>query len=126
MTKAPRPVIILLNGPPKSGKDTAYTLLKSGVEEYLPQLRLARVAFADPIKKCVRDILGLDNYAEEFLEQKKDVRICDWLETRQDIMMTLREMYIDIAETYFKPKFGKDFFAITGLQTKCGELCYEQ
>lgn len=52
MTKAPRPVIILLNGPPKSGKDTAYTLLKSGVEEYLPQLRLARVAFADPIKKC--------------------------------------------------------------------------
>lgn len=90
--------IILFNGPPRSGKDTASNFA-------LEFLGIAGVQyrFAAPLKKAVHGLFNLSPNIELFdavKEQSLDVFFG----------MTPREAYIWMSEEVAKPKFGKDFF----------------
>lgn len=96
--------IILFNGPPRSGKDTATRIAKDVLG-----LKGATYRFAQPLKEAVHSLFGLGGVPVEFFNDSKD-------EPNEKMMgMTPREAYIWLSEEIAKPKFGKDFFAKVGI-----------
>lgn len=94
--------IILLNGPPRCGKDTISEILKNHCPS---EVHLEK--FALPLKLAVPMIYGLTqaNWKEDLdTEQGKDYR-CDQLFGK-----TPREVQIAISEDLLKPLHGKDIF----------------
>jgi hypothetical protein len=100
--------IILFNAPPRSGKDTAVEgLYKKLTFEYdygaNDYALVWHFKMAEPLKYGVHHLLGLDKKPEYF-EPVKD---------KPNPLLfgkTPRECYIDCAENYLKPLFGKDVF----------------
>ena len=62
-------LVISLHGPKGSGKDQFYTAIRSA----FPDLRVKKVAFADPIKDEVCRIFGLADEAEYDLFKRTDI-----------------------------------------------------
>lgn len=60
--------IIALTGPKGSGKDTVADMI---VDKYVNQYDVSTVAFADPIKKVVQHIFGLDDRTNDEYDQFK-------------------------------------------------------
>lgn len=91
--------IILFNGPPRSGKDTATDFAKKhlGADGI-------RYRFAAPLKDATHALFGFKVTREHF-DDCKDVANPSFMG------MSPREAYIWISEEVAKPKFGKDFFA---------------
>ncbi len=92
--------IILLNGPPRSGKDT--------VADFAMQIlgnRGAKYRFAAPLKNATHAMFG---YADVPVENFNSVK-----DTPLDAFhgMTPRQAYIWLSEDVVKPKFGHDFWA---------------
>lgn len=94
--------VILVSGPPKSGKDTSaqYILenLKDGGIHY---------KYAFPLKNMVHAMYGL-NVPHDFFESRKS-EPCEELEGRVP-----RQEYIRVSEKLVKPAYGKDFFGRIG------------
>lgn len=84
--------IIALNGPPRSGKDTAAKLL--GIPVF---------KFASILKRSAHAMYGLD-VPVDFFEDRKDQRCPEFYG------LTPRNIYIEVSERYFKPVHGNDFF----------------
>ena len=83
--------VILLNGPPRSGK--------TEIANHLQRIHAYWVYnFADPLKDAQKVFFPLFDY-EEFKE-KELTRTC-----------TGRDFIIQLAEDFIKPRFTKSFFA---------------
>ena len=94
--------LILLNGPPRSGKSTAAGIIQAGN----PQR--AVVSYADPLKRAVHGLrLGDVGYQmpPDAFEPIKDAP--------QELLCgrTWRDEYIYHAERVIKPKAGREWFA---------------
>lgn len=94
------PKIILVNGPPRSGKDSLAAIFG--------ELRQAKpIKFADPLRKAVPAMFGMapDVY-HDLIENHK--------ETPTDLLMGMspREAQIWLSEEVMKPRFGKYVFGL--------------
>lgn len=88
------PKIVLVNGPPRSGKDTAQTYIDNSV----------RLKFAEPLKEGAHRLFGLDlkSYPMDAFENNKD--------EPSDLFFgrTPREVYISCSENLMKPATGDE------------------
>ena len=92
--------IILFNGPPRSGKDTATRMALSMLGD-----KGAFYRFAEPLKDAVHAMIGYAGVnCEHFNNVKNEV-------SKEFFGMSPRQMYIWLSEEVLKPKFGKDYFA---------------
>ena len=93
------PKIILFNGPPRSGKDTAtkFALRELGAFG-------AHYRFAAPLKDAAHALFGMSGIDTEHFDEMKD---CPRLSF---FGMKPRDVYIWLSEEVVKPKFGRDFF----------------
>lgn len=98
--------IVLFNGPPRSGKDTATQLAL----HYLGE-RGFFCRFAGPLKDAVHALFGLSRIQQEHFDSIKDKA------SPQFFGMSPREAYIWMSELLVKPKFGNDFFANVAVNT---------
>lgn len=102
--------IVLLNGPPGSGKDTAASYL-------VPYFQFQKMKFAAPLKRMV---CGLLDMSESILEAHKDSPfniLCEeFVSIDQNFgneiitygpKDTLRDLLIDISDEYLKKRYGK-------------------
>lgn len=107
------PKIILFNGPPRSGKDTATFIACASVHNAV------HYRFASPLKRAVHELFGLKDVPEEMFNKRKS--------DHQDLMhgMTPREAYIWMSEEVARPKFGQDFFARSAV-TAITKICQEK
>lgn len=92
MTKA---LLVLLNGPPGSGKDfAAQTLMEA------EDISVSHHKFAEPLKDMACALLEID---------PKTLEIC-----KKQVVglygVTVRQIQIDLSEKYMKPCYGKDIF----------------
>lgn len=87
--------VILLNGPPSSGKDTIVQALEDAIHSF------QHLKFAEPLKVQCAALLGI-TVAE--LELCKDRPM---LALKGD---TSRQYIINMSEKFIKPVYGKDFF----------------
>lgn len=98
------PWIVLFNGPPRSGKDSAAKFL----QEYGHAIGrpAARHSMSDDLKQRTHAFFQphMRDIGPQYFENVKD--------TPHDFFrgMTPRQAYIWMAEEVIKPKFGKDFF----------------
>lgn len=88
--------IVLLNGPPRSGKDTAARILHQRKGFYVTK-------FAKYLKERTHLLYG-HNYPHDYFEDFKDEPL--------DIFfgLTPRQAYINVSELYFKRVHGQYFF----------------
>lgn len=92
--------VILLNGPPRSGKDTLGNMLR---ERNLAsgENRVVLEKFAEPIKRHFAASWGV---SLEWIEANKDRPFMEGSTT------TVRQMLIAYSENYLKPLLGKNIF----------------
>jgi hypothetical protein len=98
--------IVLLNGPPRCGKDTVATYLEKEHGFY-------HTKFAKALKEGVHAILRLGTFdvmnrftphPHDYYEQFKDTQMPEFLG------YTPREGYISLSEEYMKDRFGKSIY----------------
>lgn len=97
------PKLLLLNGPPKSGKDTI-------VKELTQYLKFQHLKFSMPIKRAVAALLDI---RESDLENYKDVGtpiLQPAGTTLKEYRDTPRNLLIAMSEDLLKPRYGDDFF----------------
>ncbi len=82
--------IILVNGPPRSGKDTIGQLL-------CQRLPLVLDKFARKLKEAAHALYGMPELPHDHFEACKDTPL------EQFFGKSPRQVYIAVSETYFKP-----------------------
>lgn len=92
--------IVLFNGPPRSGKDTATDFAMDILGN-----RGAKYRFAQPLKNAIHAMFGYADVKVEHFNSVKDVSLDAFHG------MTPRQAYIWLSEEVVKPKFGHDFWA---------------
>lgn len=102
-------MIILLNGPPRSGKDfIAKALVRTSVTEsggHSASLRWVRYAFADQLKRMTHRLYDINDLGRaDFFEDKKDESCPEFYG------LTPRQAYIAVSEKLIKPTHGDGFF----------------
>lgn len=102
--------IILINGPPRSGKDTAGEIIhgilntRKGPDHITPHLD----KFAELVKERAHGLYGLvDQDGPLFASYFEDVKD----QPRSEFLgLTPRQAYIAVSETYYKPTHGENIF----------------
>lgn len=94
--------IVLFNGPPSSGKDTASDFTMAWLKQ--SGKNGIHYRFAAPLKDATHALFGLKVGREHFNE-------CKNVPSSLFLGMSPRQAYIWMSEEAVKPKFGKDFFA---------------
>lgn len=90
-----KPFLVMLNGPPGSGKDYAAQVLMEADD-----LTVSHHKFAAPLKQMAGALFNINAKAVERLKSS----IFD------DFGVTLRQILIDMSEKWMKPCYGKDIF----------------
>ena len=100
--------IIILNGPPNSGKDH----IADRLVQLTHGVKIDTLKFASPIKSAVHNILNIQTIGPDKLdiEKLKDTPL------PQFFGKTPREAYIEFSEQYMKPMYGDDIFGKLLLQ----------
>lgn len=102
--------LILLNGPPRSGKDTSFEILHALLRA---KTGVVHEKFSLPIKLAFAGMMGvlplLPGYIVERYEARKD-------ETVPELGVSFRQWQIDFSEKLMKPQYGDDVFARLFLQ----------
>lgn len=93
--------IILFNGPPGSGKDTAGL----AVLLHFDSIRMERIKFSDPVKEGTHRAYGLNVLIDHFEDSKDKPRA-------EFYGATPRQAYIAYSEKFMKPLHGKEIFGI--------------
>jgi hypothetical protein len=99
--------IILLNGPPRSGKDTVGHLIQAFTGAFSTK-------FAKAVKDGAHALTGLTDVPHDFFETCKDQP------TTVFAGMTPREFYIHYSEVVMKPLFGARVFGLRTAQELAG------
>ena len=90
-----KPFLVMLNGPPGSGKDfAAQTLVEAN------DLSVSHHKFAEPLKDMACALLEIDNKTLE-MSKKQPIGLYG---------VTVRQLLIDMSEKWMKPCYGKDIF----------------
>jgi len=99
----PKDLIILLNGPPASGKDSLADALISVDSDFI------KGSLAYPIKQANKAFFNLTDEQVKVLETDRDAK-----ETKQSILLgkTWREVNILMAEELIKKNYSKDAFGM--------------
>jgi hypothetical protein len=106
--------VILLNGPPRSGKDLLGELLRQD----LHGKKIVKICkMADHLKRISHRMMEeicpqhtpLGSWRSDHFESRKDQPI-DWLGGGAVGGMTPRRFYIEVSERFMKPLFGDDYF----------------
>src|ERR1700753_3374297 len=101
--------VVLLNGPPRCGKDTI-------AQHLIPYFAFARMKFAAPLKRMAAGLLDMDVSAVERHKEAEFNILCR--ETLKDEFGqspmygpkdTLRKLLIRISEEFLKPTYGDTF-----------------
>ena len=87
--------LILLNGPPRSGKDEGAKLLYTKYNAHWFRM-------SQPLKDTVRAMFNMTSLQQQACEDKKDTRM-EFLFDR-----TYREVQIAVSEEFMKPYFGSN------------------
>jgi len=95
--------IVFLNGPPRSGKDTAAVFLQEN-------WGFKHLKFAKTLKQATHVLFGLSDIDIDHFEASKDEP------TPLFHGKTPREAYISLSEHYIKPVYGNDFWGKAALQ----------
>lgn len=100
--------VIIINGPPGVGKDTAAGAIMAFIVANEPWKQPRLLKIAEPIKKAAHMLFGLDSYSwdhydKEGFQKHKDVPCGEFLGDSP------RTAYIAISD-YAKSKFGEEFF----------------
>jgi hypothetical protein len=93
--------VLLVNGPPRSGKDTFADMISDIASKDGPGGR--QFKFADPVKKGAHASLGIMSPPEHY-DLVKDRPHDDFFG------LTPRQAYINHSEKYMKPIYGQDVF----------------
>ena len=101
-------MIVLLNGPPGSGKDTLADILVK--RNWLFQKRRFKDALVDIAAAVYR-------VTPAFINEKLEDRI--WKETPTEIFdgLSLRQALIKVSEDMIKPMYGNDYFGVSCAKT---------
>lgn len=95
---------IILNGPPSAGKTSLAKELCSALNKNDPDRTRIPTAIVDSFAAPLRHFFAVA-LGDRFRSMRKD-------EQRPELSgFTLRQCYIDLAETYIKGRFGDDIFA---------------
>lgn len=107
MTGLPKIPIILLNGPPGSGKDLASTIIADWLSNHDIVSQSAR--FSAPIKRAFAGFIN----ANETDDLGESVPHAEDKESPIPILKnkSYRDWQISFSETFIKPNYGKDCFA---------------
>lgn len=107
MTNRRNPLLILLNGPPRSGKDTAASFLRRHVAEafgFVPTIdRLSA-----PLKEGFAAILNIGAIEQADYESRKEVPIPLLSSVKST---SYRQFQIDLSEAFMKPLYGQNIFS---------------
>ena len=106
--KLDKPLVVLFNGPPRSGKDSACEIIM----KHYPEVHYAY--FKEVLYKESAKILGLDfNFWAKVCQNGdlKDLPMLIMSAGETGAMMTPRDILIYLAEKVLKPKYGQDFIA---------------
>lgn len=95
--------ILILNGPPRSGKDTAFKGIKEAYDD-----KIERIKFATPVKEACHVLLG-NEYGEDEFEDEKDTP------SPYFFNVSPRKFYIELAE-HVKKVFTQEFFGYVFLR----------
>lgn len=102
------PKIIVFNGPPRSGKDTAVEAVMA--DELLVDFAPMHLKFAEPLKRAVHALIGQAQVPLEQFSEQKDSYIDDFFG------FTPRQLYIAMSEEFAKPKFGPQYFGLVAIK----------
>lgn len=91
--------IVLFNGPPRSGKDTAANMLAQYLNG-IPGVTAIRYSFARPLKETTHALYGMSHLEYDTFEYSKDMISSDFFG------LTPREAYIKVSEKMIKPVLG--------------------
>jgi hypothetical protein len=91
-------MLILLNGPPRSGKDTAGRILHEVLGYPLHK-------FTEPMDRALPAFVGITPERWAFLREHAKDKACEELGG-----LLPREVLISFSETWAKPLFGRDIF----------------
>lgn len=97
--------IIILNGPPRSGKDSLAKYLTAKYKSFY------HFKFADELKKIAHRLYNTPEQDPDAYEQFKDRPLTEFLN------LTPRQAYINLSEDYIKKYHGKDFFSLQLIST---------
>lgn len=106
--KLDKPLVVLFNGPPRSGKDSACEIIM----KHFPEVHYAY--FKEVLYRESAKILGLDfNFWAKVCQNGdlKDSPMLTMSAGETGALMTPRDILIYLAEKVLKPKHGKDFIA---------------
>tara|TARA_Y100001951_G_scaffold67872_1_gene54822 strand:- start:635 stop:1189 length:555 start_codon:yes stop_codon:yes gene_type:complete len=96
-------MIIFLNGPPGSGKDTIANIIGKSV------LSIRDIKLSGPLKDCFREMFRLPpRQAKEWLNDRKEEDFAAGV--------TPRQFQIKLSEEFMKPLFGNDIFGQIGIR----------
>lgn len=103
-SSSPRPVVIFINGPPRSGKDT----LGNGLRNIaIDRDRVYLTKMAKPLKERTHALYGLFGPDGKPLPHDAFELVKD--EPREEFLgLTPRNAYIEVSERYMKPVHGQD------------------
>jgi hypothetical protein len=99
------PKFILLNGPPRSGKDTAAKVLTDSIAMPSGDYHVYHEKFSAPLKTAFAGMMeaDIDDFVVDYYEDKKELPI-------DALGVSFRQWQIDFSETLMKPKYGNDVF----------------
>lgn len=121
--KLNKPLVIMFNGPPRSGKDSACEIIM----EHFPEVHYAY--FKEVLYKECAKILGLDfNFWASVCQNGdlKDKPMLTMAAGETGAVMTPRDILIYLAEKVLKPKYGRDFIACETAETISGLIQFQR
>ena len=115
-----KPLVVLFNGPPRSGKDSACEIIM----KHFPEVHY--VYFKEILYSETAKILGLDFNFWAKVCQNGDLKDSPMLVMSAGELMTPRDVLIYLAEKVLKPKHGKEFIARGTAETISGLIQFQR
>ena len=118
-----KPLVVLFNGPPRSGKDSACEIIM----KHFPEVHYAY--FKEVLYRETAKILGLDfNFWAKVCQNGdlKDLPMLTMSAGETCALMTPRDILIYLAEKVLKPKYGRMFIAQSTADTIAELIQFQQ